>query len=159
MLGGNGNDTAFGGEGSDTIFGGSGRDYLSGGGGNDLVYGGAEQDFLFGGDGNDTLRGENGDDFLHGSSGSDVLFGGAGRDTFVFSDTIGSSRIVDFTDNVDTLQFQRDLFAEGMKVRDFVDTYATRVGNVIVFDFEDGGSLTVGGVAGIGLLYDDINFV
>lgn len=159
MLGGNGNDTAFGGEGSDTIFGGSGRDYLSGGGGNDLVYGGAEQDFLFGGDGNDTLRGENGDDFLHGSSGSDVLFGGAGRDTFVFSDTIGSSRIVDFTDNVDTLQFQRDLFAEGMTVRDFVDTYATRVGNVIVFDFEDGGILTVGGVAGIGLLYDDINFV
>lgn len=67
-----------------------------------------------------------------------------------------TTRVCDFQDNVDTLQFYGDFFTEGMTAREFVDTFAYRSGSNVIFDFGDKGMLTVTGVTSLQKLYDDV---
>lgn len=159
LAGGDDVDNAYGGNGDDLIFGGNGRDFLRGDTGNDTIYGDGDRDHIIGGLGNDLLYGGLGDDILVDGAGSDRMYGGTGSDVFVFTGSGGSARVLDFKNNTDTLQFSGTLFSDGMSVRMFVDTYAHRLGNSIVFDFGDKGTLTVTGVNSIQQLYDDVSLV
>lgn len=159
LICGDGLDNGYGGAGDDTVFGGNGRDVLFGNDGNDLIYGDVDNDHMIGGLGNDTLYGGSGDDFLVDQVGTNFLYGGQGADIFAFVDSVGSSRVMDFTNNVDTLLFRGNLLTEGMTVTQFVDTYARRIGNTIVFDFGDKGSLTVSGLSAVSQLYDDVTLL
>ena len=80
----------------DILWTGNGANTLAGLGGNDSLAGGNGADLLDGGDGNDTLEGGDGKDVLSGGAGDDVLTGGGDRDFFVFAETGGADRIMDF---------------------------------------------------------------
>lgn len=159
LSGGDGADNTYGGGGDDILFGGNGIDFLRGDDGNDLIYGGNGNDHIIGGLGKDSLYGGNGDDFIVGGLDSDLICGGGGSDTFVFLERASGSRIMDFQDNIDTLLFSQKFYGEGMTVRQFVDTYASRVGNSVIFDFGDLGTLTLSGLTSVKQLYDDVNLV
>ena len=156
LLGSSGTDNVYGGEGADLIYGGDGGDLLKGDAGADSIYGDSGNDHIVGGSGNDRLFGGAGDDFIVGGADSDYLSGGAGKDTFAFRDHFMTTRVCDFQDNVDTLQFYGDFFTEGMTAREFVDTFAYRSGSNVIFDFGDKGMLTVTGVTSLQKLYDDV---
>ena len=105
LFAGSGRDRANGGIGDDALFGEAGQDTLLGGAGDDRIYGGTHYDRLFGGTGHDQLFGGIGGDTLMGGAGRDVLAGGLGfdtliggrdADTFVFEDSGGSDRVLDF---------------------------------------------------------------
>lgn len=129
---------AFGGSGNDTITGNALANRLSGGTGNDTIEGGGRRDVLHGEDGDDTLLGGRGNDRLFGGSGDDTLSGGKGRDRLmgqdgedVFIFTRGGARdvVLDFEDDVDTLEI------EGFgTLSDVLDAARTQKGNTI-FDF------------------------
>ncbi|MGH1330024.1 MAG: M10 family metallopeptidase C-terminal domain-containing protein [Paracoccaceae bacterium] len=166
ILGGGGNDTIDGGAGSDTIYGGAGRDEILGGGGADYIEGelggdnlrgGGVDDTILGGAHNDWLRGEGGNDFLSGGTGDDRLSGGAGADAFVFALGDGNDRIADFADNLDALHFNSNLWSGSMSAAQVVDTFARLDGSGnTIFDFENGVSVLVIGIADQNLLSDDI---
>jgi Ca2+-binding RTX toxin-like protein len=159
MRGTDGIDNAFGGSGDDILFGGGGFDFLCGDYGSDLIYGGNDKDHIIGGEGKDSLYGGSGSDFIVGGLDTDLIYGGAGYDTFIFLEGAGGSTVMDFQDSIDTLRFSRQFYDEGMSVRQFVDTYASRVGNSIVFDFGEKGTLTLPGLKSVQQLYDDVNLV
>lgn len=164
--GGGGDDLIDGGAGNDTIIGGAGRDDILGNGGADLIQGGLGGDDLRGGGGNDTinggdhndwLRGEGGDDFLSGDAGDDRLSGGAGADVFIFALGDGNDRIADFADDLDVLHLNSDLWSGSLTASQVVDTFASLggAGNTI-FDFENGVSILITGIADQNLLVNDI---
>ena len=114
MEGGRGADNMKGGAGSDRMFGDGQRDFMKGGLDNDTLKGGRDNDTLngnlgddslFGGDGDDMLRGGGGEDSLRGGWGNDALKGGEGADAFIFRDSFGDDRILDFDIAEDRLQF------------------------------------------------------
>ncbi|HYI41184.1 MAG TPA: M10 family metallopeptidase C-terminal domain-containing protein [Allosphingosinicella sp.] len=94
--GGNHDDTLDGGDGDDALSGGNNDDVLDGGNGVDTLDGGNHADILDGGAGNDNLSGGNHADTLNGGAGNDVLTGGNHNDLFLFTETGGADRIVDF---------------------------------------------------------------
>jgi Ca2+-binding RTX toxin-like protein len=109
---------------------------------------------LFGRDGSDVLYGRNGNDYLNGGSGADTLDGGAGHDTlrggthadtFVFN--AGRDVVEDFrlTDH-DRLLLEDGLYGGGLTAAEVVSTYAAVVGSAVVFDFQNGATLTLQGV-------------
>ncbi|GAB5378430.1 MAG: hypothetical protein AcusKO_48920 [Acuticoccus sp.] len=112
FLGEAGNDSLRGKGNDDVLQGGDGDDFMDGGAGDDVLSGGADNDRLRGEGGDDVLRGNDGDDQLRADTGEDLLFGGTGNDTlrggedadiFGFEQGDGLDRIIDFEDNVDTL--------------------------------------------------------
>ena len=121
-----------------------GNDSLTGGGGNNLMVGAQGNDKLNGFRGNDTVEGNLGNDRLDGGVGNDTvdgglgvdeLTGGTGADTFIFGAGYRRDIITDFTDNVDTIQFARQLWAGNLTVAQVISSFATVAGTNIVFDF------------------------
>ena len=127
---------------------------LAGSSFNDTLFGDSTANQLFGRDGVDVLYGRNGNDYLNGGSGADTLDGGAGQDTlrggthadtFVFN--AGRDVIEDFrlTDH-DRLLLEDGLYGGGLTAAEVVSTYAAVVGTSVVFDFQNGATLTLQGV-------------
>lgn len=162
-----GNDDISGGGGADRLEGGAGDDILRGGEGRDVRWdsldlastpSAANADTLNGGSGDDRLQGQSGRDVLSGGTGDDRLSGGGGRDTFVF--TAGNDRILDFADNVDLIQLDRDTLALGA---------ATTVASVVangqiingdaLFDFGGGNSLRINDLADLSVLLNDLMII
>jgi Ca2+-binding RTX toxin-like protein len=105
--------TINGGAGDDTIIGPSDSHFieaLDGGKGNDRLTGGKFSDYVYGGDG---------DDVIVASKGRDGLYGQSGQDTFVFSDDIGDSTVV----NYDNSGPDRDIIdlSAAKSIKDFDD--------------------------------------
>ncbi|MBZ0129747.1 MAG: M10 family metallopeptidase C-terminal domain-containing protein [Rhodobacteraceae bacterium] len=161
MQGGSGLDIMNGEAGGDVLDGGAGNDTLDGGSGNDRLYGGDGRDTVLGGAGNDRLYGGGGDDVLDGGAGNDFLDGDAGSDKFVLMVGGGNDVIRDFTDDVDTLRLDQALWAGPLTRQQVVDTFATAVGDDILFIFAGGESIEVRGAAVLGLaaMYDDIALI
>jgi len=152
LLGGADADVLNGGTGIDTLRGGSGIDTLNGDAGNDKMYGDSEADLMAGGEGNDYMRGGTGGDFLTGGMGNDSMYGGADADTFIFNSTdTGADYIWDFTDNVDTLQFN------GLTAGD-ISGVDNVYGNAIITIGTSGATIQVRGISYADLL-DDMTFV
>jgi Ca2+-binding RTX toxin-like protein len=158
-------DTAFGLGGDDILRGQSGNDRLFGGSGKDQLYGGLHTDRLVGGTGNDRLLGEGGRDVLiggagrdrlNGGTGNDQLTGGLGADDFIFG--AGADRITDFrAAQGDEILLNRAALGLGNRsaaqvVRDFAED----VGSAVLFDFGDGHTLRLNGVASLSGLAGDI---
>lgn len=97
------------------------------------------RDTLIGGGGEDDLRGGGGRDRLDGGADADTLTGGRGRDTFVFDQGSGTDTIRDFETSRDTVGLDIALAADVQSL----GTYASQVGNTLVFDFGNGESLTL----------------
>jgi len=112
-----GEDRLHGNKGNDRLFGGGGDDWLSGDHGNDVVNGGSGRDTLIGGQGNDVLN---------GGAGDDALSGGAGRDTFVFSESGGNDRILDFNRNQDVIDLRQVDAIEGNSAHDAFEWIGSR---------------------------------
>ena len=138
ITGGVGDDLARGGDGDDTITGDSGSDELYGDAGNDTIRGGSLADELFGGTGDDRLYGDSGNDLLVGGAGDDLLVGGSGNDIFFFDDLFGFDTISDFNVRNDKIDWSQ--------VEASYDTSAMAGGSTL-FDFSDGSSLLLSGVA------------
>lgn len=116
LLGDTGNDTIYGDTiqftaswrefGNDRIFGNAGHDVLYGDSGTvesgGPTLGGA--DTLDGGTGNDRMYGGGGNDIMIGNIGNDTMTGGPGFDRFRFLAGSGADRVLDFEDDIDTLQ-------------------------------------------------------
>ncbi|MBL6928527.1 MAG: calcium-binding protein [Rhodospirillales bacterium] len=139
-------DTLFGDDGDDYLFGSYGNDTQWGGAGNDEVRGGYGDDTLYGGAGDDFVQGFKGHDTLSGGAGNDTLDGGAGDDTFIVDVHSGAGDdLITDTDGSDSLKFDGlDPFAEIWQV--------ARQGDNLVFDYEDGGSLTISDFYGVGYI-------
>lgn len=90
--------------GFERFFGGGGDDSIKGDDGDNNLRGAGGKDRLIGRDGDDRLFGNGGKDFLSGEEGSDRMAGGSGQDTFHFDDGGGVDKIVDFEDDVDTIE-------------------------------------------------------
>ncbi len=99
--------------------------YINAGNGKDIVLGGAANDFLVGG---------TGDDRLNGNGGIDSHIGGAGADRFVFTDTPGDDRVLDFVSGTDKL----DLSAFGIDFDDITIT-ASGGGTLVAVDADGNG--------------------
>ncbi|WP_212522741.1 M10 family metallopeptidase C-terminal domain-containing protein [Actibacterium sp. MT2.3-13A] len=154
-----GNDLAFGGSGTNRIGGGGGNDTLWGGDDADSIYGGNDDDEIGGAAGDDGVWGGNGDDLLRGGAGDDTLGGGAGADTFVFAAGSESDRVVGFTDDVDTLRLNDNLWSGALTARQVVTNFATVTGGNTVFDFGGGDVLMVMGITDPVSLVDDVLIV
>ena len=149
LLGGNGIDTLLGGNGNDTQKGGKGKDTLKGQNGRDKLLGQNGNDDLLGGGSNDRLVGNAGRDVLNGQKGNDTLFGGSGGDTILFRRGNGNDTFKDFENDVDMVRFV------GLGGINKVLNNASQIGDDVVFDFGNRGSLTVEDTT-IGLISDDI---
>lgn len=168
-----GNDRLEGGSGDDVLSGGAGADALSGGAGRDTAFygsagagvsaslvnpasntgealgdrfdsienltGSAFADQLYGDAGQNLIRGGGGYDWLDGGGGADTLTGGGGSDRFVFARGYGADLVTDFVAGVDHLVL-RDL---GLSTVSQALAHAQQVGNDVVFDFDQGDSLTL----------------
>jgi len=141
-----GNDALNGGSGTDTLSGGIGADSLQGGDGNDLVEGNDGFDNLAGNDGNDTLNGNAGNDTLNGGAGDDVMHGGIGADVFVFRE--GNDTIIQFQNDIDTLQLDDALWGGAALSIEEILAFATLDGSGLTFDFGE-TTLTIDRIANV----------
>ena len=138
------------------------------GGGSDWVMGNAQinvlltgngDDSLFGHLGNDTLDGGAGNDVLFGGGGNDLVTGGIGADAFVYRINEGADRILDWTDDVDTLRLDEDLWGGGLDQDEVVTTYGRDIDGHCGLDFGGGQTVTLVGFTNLAALADDIAFV
>lgn len=129
VLGRGGNDELLGRKGADTLIGGAGRDTLRGGAGNDMLAGGQGGDTLIGGTGNDAMT------------------GGSGRDVFVF--TKGQDIVTDFEKDIDTIQLDDALWGNASLGKKKIMEYAAVSNGDIVFDFDNGNTLTIEDFTGL----------
>lgn len=129
--GGGGGDLIDGGGGNDLLSGGSGLDTIAGRGGDDTIKGGGGSDLIDGGGGNDLLEGGSGQDTIIGAGGDDTLQGGDGADTFQFSETDVADTILDFAQDIDTIEIQ-----SGAAV--FADLVIEQDGDDVLIGFGEG---------------------
>lgn len=125
--------------------------------GNDRIAGWGGNDMIFAGGGRDTVAGNAGDDVLDGGAGNDLLRGGTGDDTFVYNR--GWDRILDFTDDADTIQIDSSLVAPGTTVQDILDEMASVAFGSAILSFGSSGSLRIDGVSDLSSLADDMVIV
>lgn len=157
-LGRSGNQST--GQGSDSfvsienLVGGSARDVFTGSGAANILRGEGGNDRLLGAGGSDTLSGGSGADLLDGGLGSDRLTGGTGADTFRFN--AGRDVVQDFTNDVDSIGFDRDLWGGGALSAARILDFARIVDGNAVFEFDDGATLILRGVSRLASLTDDI---
>ena len=158
--GGAGDDQIVGGHGADRLLGGDGNDVIRGGEGRDIRWDRLEidgststinADVLIGGAGDDRLHGQSGSDVLDGGAGNDRLTGGGGRDTFVFQS--GDDVVLDFTDNVDSIQLDGD--AIGVATVDEALAMGQIIDGNAVFDFGT-DSLRINDVTDLDILANDL---
>jgi serralysin len=129
---------------NDTLVGDALVNALRGGSGNDALYGGGANDTLIGQDGNDALYGQNGNDTLDGQAGTDGLIGGAGFDTFLYRLNYDGDTISGFTDNVDQINLDDNLWGGVLTVAQVLTAFATQTSaNIVDFDFGGGDTLRV----------------
>ncbi len=128
----------------DLIIGNSWNNKLEGGSGNDTIYGdGIVYD---GNKGFGAIANEHesesgvaadtngsGDDELNGGLGNDTLYGGAGTDKYIYNLGDGNDVIID-SDSVDLV------FGVGI---DFSDLSVSQIGNDFIWNFADGGTVTI----------------
>lgn len=136
---------------------GAGNDTVIGNDADNTIQGRAGHDLLEGGRGDDTLLGDGGFDTLDGGAGDDALTGGANADTFVFSG--GLDEILDFTDNIDTILFEADLWGGAALTAQQLLDFAVSFGGATIFTFGADDTLLLTGVADESVLLDDIAFV
>lgn len=138
----------------ENLIGSNRNDVFTGNGAANNLAGAGGNDRLSGGRGHDTLTGGGGRDVLDGGAGNDRLSGGGGADTFRF--TAGRDVVQDFTDNLDRIGFDRDLWGgqalSGAQILDF----ASIVGGDAVFEFDNGARLILRGVNQLSSLSDDV---
>ena len=183
LYGGNGNDQLMGGAGRDLLSGGAGNDIYTTddldvisedvagpSGGIDtlratatvaltanvenLVMLGSATQHGFGNPLSNVLIGNSANNVLSGFGGDDRLTGGGGADFFVFRS--GSDRIMDFTDDVDTIRIDDVVWGGGARTVAQVLADAEVIGGNTVFDFGNGNTLTVSGLTDIAALQNDL---
>jgi Peptidase M10 serralysin C terminal/Bacterial pre-peptidase C-terminal domain/Metallo-peptidase family M12B Reprolysin-like len=133
-------------------------DRLSGNEHGNTLQGQDGRDYLWGRAGNDAISGGIGTDTVAGGVGNDTMWGGTGADQLVFND--GADRIRDFTNNVDTLVLDRDLWGGGNRtVTRILNDFAVDVGSAVVLYFGSGNNIRLDGIASINALADDIAFI
>ena len=143
----------------ENIAGSTFSDLLYGDGQDNLLIGDGNHDELYGRDGDDTLNGGGGVDYLEGGAGDDTLWGGYAPDTFAFTE--GHDTIEDYFDFGfrDRIVIDQSLTGGLQTAADVVSTYATVVGDDILFDFGDGDSLLVTDFTDLTTITDDISIV
>ncbi len=143
----------------ENIAGSTFSDILYGDAQDNLLIGDGNHDELYGRDGDDTLNGGGGVDYLEGGAGDDTLLGGYGPDTFVFTE--GHDTIEDYFDFGfhDQIVIDQSLTGGALTAADVVSTYATVVGNDILFGFGSGDSLLVTDFTDLTAITDDISIV
>jgi Ca2+-binding RTX toxin-like protein len=156
MRGGAGRDSVFGGSGQDTIFGSDGDDYMFGDDDDDLIFGDRGNDLLVGGAGNDSLISGGGDDILQGDIRIDGASDTSGRDVFIFQFGLGSTRVLDFEDDVDVLVFDAHLSRGMSSAQEFVDSYGSLQNGYATFDFGKDSKIVINNVSSLTNLYDDM---
>ncbi|MEM8870448.1 MAG: M10 family metallopeptidase [Pseudomonadota bacterium] len=132
-FGAKGKDDITGNDGNNRLAGREGNDRLKGLDGNDDLIGQWGSDKLFGGDGKDFLNGGNGRDTLAGQGGRDKMKGGGGEDTFIYRQDDRRDLILDFADDVDTLNLRDFDFANKAEAL----SYATEKNGNLIFKFDD----------------------
>ncbi|WP_412553704.1 tandem-95 repeat protein [Shimia sp. MIT1388] len=147
------------GSGNDALSGNALANELKGQAGNDTLLGAGGADTLLGGSGNDQLDGGNGDDQLVGGAGADTLFGGSGADTFVFTAGSAADLVQDFTDDMDVLALDQDLWSGTLTAAEVLNTFGTISGSNAVLDFGSGNILTIENVTSLSSLEDDISLI
>lgn len=110
---------------------------------------------LTGNAGNNLLAGEVGSDVLDGGAGNDGLSGGAGADAFIFRAGYGLDRVIDFTDNVDTIRLDDNLWGGGLTVAQMLSFYGSVSSGSVVLNF-GADVFTVVGLGDVNALVDDI---
>lgn len=153
VYGGAGNDILSGNAQHNTIRGGIGSDRILGRQGDDRLEGNQGADIINGGSGNDNLFGGLGGDRLCGGIGNDRLDGGPGNDVFIFKVGFDGDVIVDFEDDVDTIWLIDFEIINGAQAMSF----ATQEGRHVVFNFDNGDTLTVSNTT-ITAVEDDLIF-
>lgn len=156
LNGNSGADILRGGGGGDILIGADGVDALYGDGGADRLYGNAGKDHLEGGAGNDRLSGGGGKDWLDGGTGNDRLIGGGGADDFVFGAGMGHDIIVDFSDDIDTLRLNGDLWSGTLTASQLIETFSFILDGAVVFDFGGGNLLTLNNLTDKTVLLNDL---
>ena len=126
---------------------------------NDRILGNGGNDTLSGMEGNDTLQGGSGADFLEGGAGRDTLNGGAGRDTFEYLAGGGRDTVTDFADNVDTLWLDDGLWSGSLTTEAVIATFAKVTADGVLFNFGNGQTLLIQGLADSASLIDDVLFI
>ncbi|MES2432862.1 MAG: calcium-binding protein [Pseudomonadota bacterium] len=181
LTGNSGKNELRGNAGNDVLVGGAGADRLDGGAGFDTADYSASSaitvslatpanntgvatgdvfvsiEALLSGAGADNLTGNNLQNRLDGGSGNDTLMGLGGADDFIYH--AGADRITDFTDNLDALVLDRDLWGGGVRTEAQIVALAVVTAGNTVFDFGGGNILTVVGVTNPNLLLNDISFI
>ena len=132
--------------GDDTMLGTNGANTLRGYGGDDRLYGRSGADKLYGGSGEDFLDGG-------GGSGTDLLYGGTGADVFHFDRGEGIDLVMDFENNIDTIELDNFSLTHSQVV-----DLAEQIGSDVVLDFGADGMLTIEN-ATIGQLSNDLVMV
>ena len=119
----------------DTITGDDGINKILGDGGNDTINGMG---------GKDNIRGGAGNDRINGGAGNDGLRGDAGNDTFIYELASGHDFVIDFTNNIDTLELSEALWGGNLNAQQVVDTYMVQESATRFFlDFGGGDVLHV----------------
>lgn len=156
LNGGDRNDTLEGGAGSDKLYGKDGNDSIEGGTGDDYISGLTGDDTLKGNEGDDELRGGKGNDTLTGNEGNDTLYGNDGDDVFRFYKGNESDLVVDFENNIDTIDIDRNITGISSDDVGSALSKAEQIGSDVLFDFGSGDILTVEN-ATIAQLEDDLS--
>ena len=160
LNGNSGADTLRGDDGNDTLNGGINNDLLEGGAGNDTLSGSNGGDTLLGGTGSDLLNGNAGADVLDGGAGDDILRGGIGADTFVFGPDMGVDVVIDFQNNIDTIQIDATLLAEAAPVAEDLRDYASiNADGNLVLNFGGGNTVTFNNTGTVAAILDDVVFI
>ncbi|MEM7210780.1 MAG: Ig-like domain-containing protein, partial [Pseudomonadota bacterium] len=129
---------------------GAGNLALTGNSLGNFLTGFSDDNVLSGEGGNDRLIGGAGDDTLIGGLDNDVLQGGSGADTFVFGSADGSDNILDFTVDVDTIDFSTTTLQ-------FSDLTITDGTSAALVDY-GGGFISISNVTAAQLTEDQFNF-
>lgn len=129
---------------NDTLGGDGSGNTITGGKGDDLLIGRGGADYLIGGEGADTIS---------GGTGADTLSGGTGADEFGYGFGDGADRIIDFVIGQDRLLLDSDHPAlVGLTAMQIIAGFATDLGSDTWFDFGNGDTLFLKGIADPGLL-------
>ena len=82
--------------------------------------------------------------------------GGGGADVFVFEADMDADVVLDFMDDLDSLEISSELTGGATNAAPVVSNFAQGVGNNTVFDFGDGNTITLIGVTDESVLVDDL---
>jgi Ca2+-binding RTX toxin-like protein len=132
----NGDDNYAGSAGADMVDALDGCDTVAGYGGDDVIDGGSGADYLYGGSGNDVLE---------GGSGNDILSGGAGSDTYLFALDEGVDRLIDDSndpDSIDIVVLGDGIGADNARVSYAYNSNDGYCSDVVIQFFSGQGSLS-----------------